>query len=49
MVLSFVVMDFVDRNGGMYDGWLNGFLLDDRLDSLKHGSMMFQYSCGVLC
>ncbi len=43
MVLSLVMVDFVDRDGGMYDGWLNGFLLDDRLDSLKHKSMMFQY------
>ena len=49
MVLSFVVMDFVNRNGGMYDGWLNSFLLDYRLDSLRHGSMMFHSSCGILC
>lgn len=42
MVLSLVVMDFVNRDGGMYDGWLNGFLLDDRLDGLRLGSMMFQ-------
>ena len=49
MVLSLVVMDFMDRDGGMYDGWLNGFLLDDRLDSLKHGSIMFQGLCKVFC
>ena len=49
MVLSLVEVDFVDRDGGMYDGWLNGFLLDDRLDSLKHGSEMFQEWCRVLC
>ena len=49
MVLSLVVVDFVDRDGGMYDGWLDGFLLDDRLDSLKHGSGMSQELCRVLC
>lgn len=48
MVLSLVVMNFVDGDGGMYDGWLNSFLLDDRLDSLKHGSMIFQDLCRVL-
>ena len=42
MVLSLVVMYFVDWDSGVYDRWLNGFLLDDRLDSLKHGLMMFQ-------
>lgn len=49
MVLRLVVMDFVNRDGGVYDGWLNGFLLDNRLDSLKHGSVMFQNLCGILC
>lgn len=41
-MLGLVVVDFVDGNGGVYDGWLDGFLLDDRLNSLKDGSMMFQ-------
>ena len=42
MVLSLVVMHFVDWDGGVYDRWLNGFLLDDRLDGLRLGSMMFR-------
>ena len=48
MVLRFVVMDFVNRDGGVYDGWLNGFLLDDRLDSLVHESVMFEHSCRMV-
>lgn len=46
MVLSLVVMYFVDWDSGVYDRWLNGFLLDDRLDSLKHGLTMFQCCVG---
>ena len=41
MVLSLVVMHFVDWDSGVYDGWLNGFLLDDRLDSLRSESVTF--------
>jgi len=36
VVLRLIMMDFVNRDGGVYDGWLNGFLLDDRLDSLMY-------------
>lgn len=32
MVLSLVVVDFVDRNGGVDDGGLDGLLLYDWLD-----------------
>ena len=47
MVLGLVVVDFVDGDGGVYDGRLDGFLLDDRLDSLKDGSTLFQKLCRV--
>lgn len=34
VVLSLVVVDFVDGNGGVDDGWLDSLLLDDGLDGL---------------
>ena len=34
MVFSFIVVNFMDGDGGMYDGRLNGFLLDDGLNGL---------------
>ena len=40
MVLGLVVVDFVDGDSSVYDGWLDSFLLDDRLNSLRHGSMI---------
>lgn len=35
VVLSLVVVDFVDRDGGVDDRWLDSLLLDDWLDSLE--------------
>jgi hypothetical protein len=32
VVLGFVVVDFVDGDGGVDDGGLDGFFLDDGLD-----------------
>ena len=43
MVRGLVVVDFVDGNSSVYDGWLDSFLLDDRLNSLRHGSMTGQH------
>jgi len=34
VVLGFVLVDFVDGDGGVDDGWLNCLLLDDWLDVL---------------
>jgi len=34
VVLGLILVDFVDWNGGVHDGWLNSLLLDDWLDSL---------------
>ena len=34
-MLCFVVVDFMDRDGGVDDRRLNGLLLDDRLDGLR--------------
>lgn len=30
-------MDLVNGDSGVDNGWLNSFLLDNRLDGLKHG------------
>ena len=35
VVLRLVVVDFVDRDGGVDDRWLDSLLLDDWLDSLE--------------
>ena len=37
MVLGFILMDLVNGDSGVDNGWLNSFLLDNRLDGLKHG------------
>lgn len=34
VVLGFIVVDFVDGDGGVDDGWLDGLLVDDWLDGL---------------
>jgi hypothetical protein len=34
VVLGLVLVNLVDRNGGVNDGWLNSLLLNDRLDVL---------------
>jgi hypothetical protein len=34
VVLGLVVMNFVDGDGGVDDGWLDSLLLDDWLDGL---------------
>lgn len=36
VVLGLTVVSFVDWDGGMYDRWLNGLLLDNGLDGLVH-------------
>ena len=35
MVLRLVLMDFVNRDRGVDNGWLNGLLLDNWLNSLR--------------
>lgn len=34
MVLAFIMVDFMDGNGGVDDGWLDSLLIDDWLDGL---------------
>jgi hypothetical protein len=34
VVLGFILVDFVDGDGGVHDGWLDGLLLHDGLDGL---------------
>lgn len=34
MVLGLILVDFVDGDGGVYDGWLHSLLLDHWLDVL---------------
>jgi hypothetical protein len=34
VVLGLILVDFVDWNGGVHDGWLDSLLLDDWLDGL---------------
>jgi len=36
VVLSLVLVDLVDGNGGVNNGWLNSLLLDDRLNVLVY-------------
>ena len=36
VVLAFIVVDFVDGDGGVDDGWLDSLLVDDWLDGLGH-------------
>ena len=35
-MLSLVMMDLVNGDSGVDDRWLDGLLLDDRLDGLGH-------------
>ena len=35
VVLGFIVVDFVDGDGGVDDGWLDSLLIDDWLDGLR--------------
>lgn len=37
MVLGFVLVDLVNGDGGVDNRWLDGLLVDDRLDGLKCG------------
>jgi hypothetical protein len=44
MVLGLVLVDFVDGNGGVDDGWLNCLLLDDGLDVLVN-VVVYVFAC----
>lgn len=55
MVLGLVLVDFVDGDGGVDDGWLDSLLLHNWLDGLVDvvvdvlASNVGVGSCGVLC
>ena len=44
MVLGLVMVNLVDGDGGVYDGRLNGLLLNDGLDGLREELVLRKYA-----